>query len=640
MMAEGVWFLLALAVAGLAAFWSQRRGAPAFGAFAALLIIGGAAQLALTQPLWFPALRLHPNGLPDLAMWAILAVQALAVLGWFWHRGFRHGLCPLARRYGTGRILLLLLLSSGFCVSVMGYFSPDATALRLSPWLAHVAVGGGLIALHLATVTVLLSVAPPVRGTHALSPLAPAFVTVVAGLALSCLAFEGQPHVEDEVAYVFQARTFAAGALTAPLPPAAAMPGLEYYLFDSDGGRWFATTPPGWPAVLALGEAIGAPWIINPALAGLSVLLAHAIVRRRAGRDAADWVAIVMGSSPWLISAAATLMTHTLTLALVLAAWVWVLRAGDRGRSPWAPLFLAGLALGWVFTTRILDGLIVGTLTGMWVLLEGRTGAARAALRAAVYGLGCLATGSLALIYNRLFTGRPLQSPLDRYLAREWGTEGNAYGFGDNIGPPGGWGALDLWRGHSPLEAVINTTSNIVSLQIEFLGWPTGSLVLVFALLIWGFRRPANSRSIRPGDDRPLCFGHAGDVLLLVWRYLPYRAALLVHHGLPACLPVLAWLPRDRRARRRHARGRTAWHVGRADPVPVRRCGVPALARGDEVPWLQRLYVLGAADGRYRGFWRRGGAGKDANERRLGARAERPVAAARPADLPARHRNA
>lgn len=491
MMAEGVWFLLALAVAGLAAIWSQRRGAPAFGAFAALLIIGGAAQLALTQPLWFPALRLRPNGLPDLAMWAILAVQALAVLGWFWHRGFRHGLCPLARRYGTGRILLLLLLSSGFCVSVMGYFSPDATALRLSPWLAHVAVGGGLIALHLATVTVLLSVAPPVRGTHALSPLAPAFVTVVAGLALSFLAFEGQPHVEDEVAYVFQARTFAAGALTAPLPPAAAMPGLEYYLFDSDGGRWFATTPPGWPAVLALGEAIGAPWIINPALAGLSVLLAHAIVRRRAGRDAADWVAIVMGSSPWLISAAATLMTHTLTLALVLAAWVWVLRAGDRGRSPWAPLFLAGLALGWVFTTRILDGLIVGTLTGMWVLLEGRTGAARAALRAAVYGLGCLATGSLALIYNRLFTGRPLQSPLDHYLAREWGTEGNAYGFGDNIGPPGGWGALDLWRGHSPLEAVINTTSNIVSLQVEFLGWPTGSLVLVFALLIWGFRRPA-----------------------------------------------------------------------------------------------------------------------------------------------------
>lgn len=485
-----LWLAGAAAVAGLAALWSARRGAVTFGLYAALLILGGAAQLALTQPLWFPALRLRPTGTFDQAMWAILGLQALASIGWLLRNGIRRSLCPAARMFGTGRILLLLLLSAGISVSVMGYFSPDATTLRLSPWLAHVAVAGLLIVLHLLTVTVMLSVTPPVRGTHALSPLAPALVTVVASLALSFLAFENQPHVEDEVAYVFQARTFAGGALTAPLPPAAARAGLDYYLFDTEGGRWFATTAPGWPAVLALGEVIGVPWIINPLLAGLSVLLAHAIMRRRMGRDAADWVAIVMGCSPWLISAAASLMTHSLALALILAAWVWVLRAGDRGRSPWVPLFLAGLALGCVFTTRVLDGLIVGTLTGVWVLLASRDGAARALLRAAVYGLGCLVTGSVALIWNLSFTGRLMQSPLDRYLARKWGTEGNAYGFGESVGPPGGWGALDLWRGHSPLEGVINTVNTVISLQLDFLGWPIGSLVLVLAFLIWGLRRP------------------------------------------------------------------------------------------------------------------------------------------------------
>ncbi len=486
-----VWFLSAVAVAALAALWSARRSATAFGCFAALLILGGAAQLALTQPLWFPALRLRPTGIMDLAMWGILGLQAVLSLVWLGRQGFRATLGRAMHLFGAGRILVLLLASAAVCVSVMGYFSPEGASLRLSPWLAHVVVGGVLIAVHLLTVAALLSCAPPVRGTHGLSPLAPAALTVIASLALAHFAFEGQPHVEDEVAYVFQARTFAGGALTAPRPPDAALPGLEYYLFDTDGGRWYATTAPGWPAVLALGMAIGAPWIINPLLAGASVLLAHAITRRRIGRDAADWVAITMACSPWLVSAAATLMTHTLTLALILAAWLLVLRAGDRNRNDLGPLFLAGLALGWVFTTRVLDGLIVGTLTGLWILIASRAFPTRALLRSAVFGLGCLVTGSVALIFNHAFTGRWMQSPLDRYLARDWGNEGNAYGFGENIGPPSGWGALDLWRGHSPLEGVINTTSNLASLQIEFLGWPTGSLVLVLALLLWGLRRPA-----------------------------------------------------------------------------------------------------------------------------------------------------
>lgn len=485
-----MWFLGAVAVAGLAAVWSVRRGASAFGFFAALLILGGAAQLALTQPLWFPALRLRPSGSFDLAMWGILGLQALLSLGWLWRQGFGRTLGRAILRLGAWRILLLLLLSAAFCVTVMGYFSPGDARLRLSPWMAHVVVGGLLIVVHLLTVTALLWSRPPINGIRTVSPFAPAALTVAASLALSFLALEGQPHVEDEVAYIFQARTFAGGALSAPLPPAAALPGLDYYLFDTDRGRWFATTAPGWPAVLALGMAIGAPWIVNPLLAGLSVLLAHTIVRRRIGREAADWVAIVMACSPWLISAAATLMTHTLTLALVLAAWALILRSGDRGRSPWGLLLLAGLALGWAFTTRILDGLIVGMMTGAWILFSARDGAARALLRSATYGLGCLITGSVALIFNHAFTGRLMQSPLDRYLAREWGTEGNAYGFGENIGPPDGWGALDLWHGHSATEGVINTISGIVSLQIEFLGWPTGSMVLVFSCLIWGLRRP------------------------------------------------------------------------------------------------------------------------------------------------------
>ncbi len=485
------WFTASLAVAMVMALWSVRRGAAAFGGFAAILIAGGAAQLALTEPLWFPALRLRPAGARDMAMWAILALEAGVGGAWLLRRGPWWTLRQIGETLGLGRVALALLISAAFSVSVMGYFAPEGGGLRLTAWLAHVVMGGALIAVHGLIVAAMLSVRSPVRGVHALSPVAPAMVAVLASTTLSVFAFENLPHVEDELAYLFQARTFAAGALTAPAPPELVRPALDYYLLDIADGRWFATTAPGWPAVLALGAAVRTPWLINPLLAGISVLLAHAIARRRLGREAADWLAIVMACSPWLLASAATLMTHTLTLVLILAAWLLVMRASDRGRRPAVNLLAAGLALGWVFATRALDGLIVGTLTGAWILFSARGGAAVALVRAGIYSLGCLLTGGLALIYNAAFTGRLTLSPLDRYLARTWGSEGNAYGFGATIGPPGGWGTLDLQAGHTPFEGFVNTLNNIAGLQFEFLGWPIGSLTLVLAFLMWGLRRSA-----------------------------------------------------------------------------------------------------------------------------------------------------
>lgn len=127
-------------------------------------------------------------------------------------------------------------------------------------------------------------------GLYRLSPVAPAGFTVAASLALGAFAFQHLPHVEDEVAYLFQARTFAAGALSVPAPPEAAQPGLDYYLLQVRDGRWFSTSVPGWPLALAPFAALGVPWLLNPLLAGLSVLLAYRIALRRLGRDQAHLV--------------------------------------------------------------------------------------------------------------------------------------------------------------------------------------------------------------------------------------------------------------------------------------------------------------------------------------------------------------
>ncbi|OYX45548.1 MAG: hypothetical protein B7Z02_00900 [Rhodobacterales bacterium 32-67-9] len=472
-----VWALSVLALAFLVLGLSVRRGAGWFGLLGFVFITGGGAQIYMTEPLWFPALHLKPQDGREWLMVAVMAAEAVVALGSLARLGVGRLAAAAGARLGWGRIAIFLGLSFAISSPVLNYVWRGAAAA----WFAHVAVGAALIVLHLSVLVAMSQVKSPVSGLHRLSPIVPVVFTVLASLALGAVAFEHLPHVEDEVAYLFQARTFAGGALSVPAPPDAAVPGLDYYLLEVRNGRWFSTSVPGWPLALAPFVALGLPWLLNPILAGVSVLLAYDIALRKIGRDQADLVALMMASSPWLLASAASLMPHTLTLTLMLFAWWMILRARAATGREVRRLVLAGLAMGWIFLTRPLDGLVIGGLTGLWVL-AGPGGTLR---RAAVFTAGCIATGSLLLVHNYQMTGSPFTLALSAYLDRHWGVGANAYGFGPEIGPPGGWQMLDLWEGHGPLEAVLNTINLIASLQFDLLGWSVGSLALVFAFFLW-----------------------------------------------------------------------------------------------------------------------------------------------------------
>lgn len=475
------WYFSVVGVAAMALGVCARREAPVFGVLAFFLVVGGAAQLYVTDPLWFPALHLRPNNWKEWATIGVVSAEALVALmvllrvgsGRFWALADQH----LGRR----KILAFILMTAFLSVPLLGFAVRQAGGA----YLAHVLVALVLVPVHLLVMAAMTQVESPISGLYRLSPLVPAVVTLLVSLALVWFAFERIPHVEDEVAYLFQAKTFAGGALTAPAPAQALRPGLDYYLFTIAGDRWYAATAPGWPAALALGVLAGVPWLVNPLLAAVSVLLAHAITNRLAGRDQADLVAMMMGASPWLLAMAASLMTHTLTLFLMLLGWWMLLRAGDRPTRRVFRLVVAGLAMGWIFATRPLDGLVIGGLSGIWLFLSTPGGVRVAALRSLPYALGCVATGALALIYNAQITGHALLQPLTVYIDQSWGVGANAYGFGGKIGPPSGWGTLDLWPGHSLTEAVVNTLNLAASLQFEMMGWSVGSLALILAFVFW-----------------------------------------------------------------------------------------------------------------------------------------------------------
>ncbi len=470
------WMLSAAAVALAALALGLWRGTPAFGAMAALVLAGGAAQLALTAPNLFPAPRIKPDGPVDFAMLGLIGAEAVAAVLVLVRAGLR-GLLRRGHEYlGLWRVAAVVIVTGVLTVSIMRYAAHDdwrGFGLRL-------ASGGVLTTVHLAALTALGCLRSPFAALTLPRWFAPV-LAVAASLMLGWAAFQHLPHVEDEYAYLFQAQTFAGGALTAPAPPEATRTGLEYYLLTIVENRWYAVTAPGWPLALALGVALGVPWLINPLLLGLGVWFAQGIARARAGDRVATVTGLLMATSPWLLAAGASYMTHALTIALILFAWWMLTRSEDLRPARAVPALLAGLAMGWVFAARPLDGLVVGTLTGIWVLF----GPGRSVTRAAAYSIGAAATGSLYLLYNRALTGSALHDPLGRYLTAEWKAYANDFGFGPNIGPPGGWGALDLQPGHSPAEGMINTANNLSSLQFEMFGWAAGSLLFLMAAVFW-----------------------------------------------------------------------------------------------------------------------------------------------------------
>lgn len=300
---------------------------------------------------------------------------------------------------------------------------------------------------------------------------------VLLAASLNVLAYDRHPHVPDEVAYLTHASFFANGRLTMPKPPVPEA--FEVYLMRVDGDRWYPAPPPGWPAILAVGTLVGVPWLVNPTLAGLNVLLAYILLRELYPRRTARLAVLLLGMSPWYIFLGMSFMTHMFSLTCALLAILGVARARRIGNAAWT--WGGGLALGAISLIRPLEAVAVAGLLGSWAIGLGGTRLRVPALGRLI--AGALITGALGLIYNQRLTGQPFVFPLNAYTDQFFGPNVNAYGFGPDRGM--GW-AFDPNPGHSPLDALINTNLNVSTLNAELFGWSIGSLLPIAILLAWG----------------------------------------------------------------------------------------------------------------------------------------------------------
>lgn len=299
-----------------------------------------------------------------------------------------------------------------------------------------------------------------------------AALVVVVSAALCLASYRAIPHIPDEIAYLVQARYFAAGLPWLSPPPVPE--GFETFLLEVAGDRWYSVFPPGWPLVLAVGVKLGVPWLVNPLLGGLCILLAYRFIRELGDRGEARLAIVLLAASPWHLLLSMSFMSHQLSLALALVTGLGTLRAWRTGA--WPPALAAGLSLGVLGMSRPLEGVAIGALAGIPMIVAMTRGAWRPLVSGA---MGMLLTGGLGLAYNKVITGSMLVFPAERYFDRVYGPGKYGIGFGPEKGV--GWTGLDPFPGHGLVDVGVNAVLNGFMVNVDLFGWLAGSIALVVA---------------------------------------------------------------------------------------------------------------------------------------------------------------
>jgi hypothetical protein len=308
--------------------------------------------------------------------------------------------------------------------------------------------------------------------------LAAAGFVLVFGAAYSSLVFERVPHFHDEAAYLFQARIFLTGHFSAPVPCGADSFDFPHMV---NVGRWYSIYPPGFPMLLAAGLGLGVPWLVNPLLGALAVILIFLLGAEAYSRRVGILAAVLAGLSLWMLLLSSSLMSHTAAMA---AGTLFLLFLFRSLRAPTAANGLgAGLGWGLSFLVRPYDAVLLAlpfaVVLAVRTLRHFRARWKNAAALALAAGLavGCY------LLYNRATTGSALEPG---YIARY----GSSYSvlFGR---------AATLDYDFTPHFAVLQIGRNLRAVSRHLFGWPVTSLwLLVFTAWGWVRRRGDRGRDL------------------------------------------------------------------------------------------------------------------------------------------------
>ena len=296
---------------------------------------------------------------------------------------------------------------------------------------------------------------------------------------VSLSIYEGLAQLEDEYAYLWQARLTVQGDLKIPSPPQA----HEFvipFVIDHNEER-FGKYPLGWPIVLSFGEHLGLTRLVNSFLAGLAIWLTYRLGQKLLGNKVGLLAAFLTLISPLFLTYTGSILSHTwgLVLSLVFAiSWLDVTDASidfkkDR-TSIWLPTLTAGLSLGTLILSRPWTALGVAIPFGVHGIIQLWRGIPIVKRKILAVGIITLMIGGIHLIWQFALTGDFMQNP---YLL--WWSY-DKIGFGEDIGVAEG--------GHTLHQGWINSKNSLNMTWEDLWGWGWYSWILI-VVGIWAVRR-------------------------------------------------------------------------------------------------------------------------------------------------------
>lgn len=282
-------------------------------------------------------------------------------------------------------------------------------------------------------------------------------LAVLAGFLVSDLVFERLSHIEDEIAYLWQAQVIARNQLSLPSPEQPKS-FLVPFVIDYNGQR-FGKYPLGWPVVLSFGVRLGIHYLVNPILAGLGLWLTYRLGKRVLSEMVGLIAAGLTLTSPFFLMNSGSLLSHPLGLVLSAGfalAWLDAFAKPITTRR-WLATITAAGALGVLVLTRPLTAAAVAipfAMHGLYLLWRGNSDIRK---RLALFVLIVLALTSLHFAWQYAVTGDALMNPYTLW----W--EYDKIGFGPGHG--------HSEEGHTLEKARINTRFSLRSGWHDLFGW-------------------------------------------------------------------------------------------------------------------------------------------------------------------------
>ncbi len=313
---------------------------------------------------------------------------------------------------------------------------------------------------------------------------------VLASAFVSIVIFEGLPHIEDEMAFTWQAKVIARGQLTVPTPEPCPKCFLVPFVVDYHGLR-FGKYPLGWPVVLAAGEKLGIRAWINPLLGGFTVWLIYLLVKKVLDERTALLAAFLTSFSPFFLMNSGSLLSHPLSLLLGVAfalAWLDAFTfPNNRLPERWQrslPTITAGLAMGGLALTRPMTAVAIAlpfAFHGVYLLMHGDR-----AVRLRLIRFGAVA-GAIALLHfawQFAVTGDPLLNPYTLWWPYD------KIGFGPGAGLQAG--------GYQPQNAITNASYSLGVGASDLFGWPWLSWLFMPFGLVAFWQKTRREQDWRP----------------------------------------------------------------------------------------------------------------------------------------------